>query len=138
MSSMQNDQGQSPARKPGDRLQHEPKVGDQRGRERRRDSHSRGLLALGMLSGAVAFAVGVWIVSLFHDGGYRALVYIVAAVIGGGIGAGLLPFISLASQDGNDQDVVTARGRGGRADAPIEGAEAVDEGLVPRHAGQPH
>jgi hypothetical protein len=137
MSSMQNDKGQTPARKPGDRLQHEPKVGDQRGRERRRDTHNRTLLTMGMLLGAILFVLGVWIVSLFHDGGYRALVYIVAAVIGSGIGAGLLPLVSLANQDGNDADAIKARGRRGPADAPLEGAEAVDEGLVPHHAGRP-
>jgi hypothetical protein len=62
------------------------------------------------------------------------LVYVVAAVIGSGVGMGLLPFLSLARQDGADAEIVRNR-RPGRADAPIEGAEAIDEGRAVRSGG---
>ncbi len=47
---------------------------------------------------------------------------------------GLLPFLSLARQDGEDAAIVRSR-RAGAADAPIEGAEAIDEGRDVRSGG---
>jgi hypothetical protein len=44
---------------------------------------------------------------------------------------GILPFLTLARQDGTDAEIVRRR-RPGRADAPIEGAEAIDEGHAVR------
>jgi hypothetical protein len=138
MSSQQFDaNGGDGARKPGDRMEHEPRVGDPRPREVKRNHTAFGLLALGFVVGAALFALGVWIVSLIADRHYSTLVYIVAAVIGGGIGLGLFPYVSLARSDGADASIVKNRGRRGRADAPIEGAEAIDEGRVPRTAGHP-
>jgi hypothetical protein len=124
------------ARKPGDRMLHESKVGDQRPRERRRDRVAAHLLAAGATGGAALFAVAVWIVSLIDGIGYSALVYIVAAVIGGGVGLAILPFISLARSDGADAETVRHRGRRGRADAPVEGAEAIDDARAPRSSNR--
>ena len=109
----------------------EPTLQDPRPREQRRNRNSLRLLAGGALLGAAIFAVAVWIVGTIVGDGYSPLVYVVAAVVGGGVGMGLLPFLSLARQDGRDAEIVKNR-RPGRADAPIEGAEAIDEGRAVR------
>jgi hypothetical protein len=111
-----------------ERMQHESRIGDQRPRERRRNRATGVLLAGGAVSGAVLFAVVVLIVRLIHGSGYSPLVYVVAAVVGGAIGLAILPYISLERADGADADAVRRRGRRGRADAPVEGAEATDAG----------
>jgi hypothetical protein len=111
-----------------DRMQHESRVGDQRPRERRRNRMARGLLVGGAVGGAVLFAVVVLIVRLIDGNGYSPLVYIVAALVGGAIGLAILPFLSLERADGADADIVRGRGRRGQADAPLEGAEAADDG----------
>ncbi len=111
--------------------QYQHKLQDVRPRERRRDTHSLRLLLGGALLGAIVFALGVFVVGTIAGGGYPPVVYAVAAVIGGGLGMGLLPFVSLARQDGEDAAIVANR-RPGPADAPIEGAEAIDEGRAVR------
>jgi hypothetical protein len=93
----------------------------------RRNHATASLLAGGFVSGASLFALAVWVVSMIVGRHYSALVYVVAGVIGGGVGMGLLPYVSLVRSDGADAEIVASRGRRGRADAPIEGAEAVDE-----------
>ncbi|MEO9175256.1 MAG: hypothetical protein ABI317_07045 [Gaiellales bacterium] len=137
MSSQQFDgEHGEPARKPGDRMLHESKAGDQRPRERRRDHVAAGQLVGGAVGGAVLFVLVVVIVRLIHGAGYSPLVYIVAAVVGGGAGMVILPYLSLARADGADANVVRNRAPRGQADTPIEGAEAVDDGHPLRAPGQ--
>jgi hypothetical protein len=107
---------------------------DPRPREQARSKRSLRLLAGGATLGAVLFAVVVQAISRVAHDHYSAIVYIVAAIIGGGVGMGLLPFLTLARQDGEDAAIVAAR-RPGPADAPIEGAEAIDEGRAVRSGG---
>jgi hypothetical protein len=114
--------------------QYQRQLQDPRPREQARSKSSLRLLAGGALLGAALFAIVVLAVSRVSGDGYPAIVYIVAAVIGGGVGMGLLPFISLARQDGEDAAIVADR-RPGPADAPIEGAEAIDEGRAVRSGG---
>lgn len=134
MSSQQQPTGDGSGRETMERVGNEPKLQDPRPHEQRRNKSSLRLLSAGALLGAAIFAIAVWIVTLITDSGHTALVYIVAAVVGGGVGMGLLPFVSLAAQDGEDARIVGNR-RPGRADAPIEGAEAIDEGRAVRSGG---
>lgn len=115
---------------------HEPKIGDQRPREQKRDANNRALLLAGIAAGAALFPLGVWIVTLFNGQGYSAFVYIVAAVVGGGVGSVLPPLISLERQDGADAEIVRTRRGRGRADAPVEGAQAADDLSPPNDAGR--
>jgi hypothetical protein len=116
------------------RMDNEPKLDDPRPREHRRNRISLGLLGGGLVLGAVVFAVVLWVIAMIVDQHYSALVYIIVAFVGGGVGMGILPFLSLARQDGRDAEIVKQRSHG-RADAPIEGAEAVDEGRAARSGG---
>jgi hypothetical protein len=127
---------QDPARVDGPReavgrMENEPKLDDPRPREQRRNRHSLALLSGGLVLGAAAFAVALWIIAMIVDQHYSALVYIIVAVVGGGVGMAILPFLSLARQDGRDAEIVKRR-RPGPADAPIEGTEAIDEGRAVR------
>jgi hypothetical protein len=129
--SSQQPRGTVDGRETTGRLENEPKLQDPRPRERKRNRSSLALLSAGALIGAAIFAIGVWIVGMVADNGYSTIVYVIAAVIGGGVGMGLLPFLALARQDGRDAEIVKSR-RPGPADAPIEGAEAIDEGRAVR------
>jgi hypothetical protein len=115
------------------RMEREPKLVDPRPREQRSTKSSLETLIAGMLLGAAVFAVVFWIIAMLVDQHYSAPVYIIVAVVGSGVGMGLLPLLALARQDGRDAEIVGRRRRG-RADAPIEGAEAIDEGR-PRSGG---
>jgi hypothetical protein len=130
MSSQPPDQIDGPREAIG-RMDNEPKLDDPRPREHRRNKSSLGHLLAGMVLGAAIFAVVLWIIAMLVDQHYSALVYIIVAVVGSGVGLALLPFLSLARQDGRDAEIVNQR-RPGRADAPIEGAEAIDEGHAAR------
>jgi hypothetical protein len=134
MSEQQQSTGNVDGRATGRRLETEPRLQDPRPREKRRNRRSLGLLSGGALVGAAVFALGVWIVSLVSGHGYALLAYFVAAAIGSGVGLGLLPYLTLARQDGTDATIVEQR-RQGPADAPIEGAEAIDEGRAVRSGG---
>ncbi len=118
-----------PARRPGERLEHESRLGDPRPRERRRDLTTVELVGLGAVSGAVLFAVGAWLLGTIADRHYSALVYIVAAAIGAAALAGILPYLSLARSDGADASIVWRRASGA-ADTPADGAEAADQDRV--------
>jgi hypothetical protein len=133
MSSQPPDRIDGPREAIG-RMDNEPKLDDPRPREQRRNRTSLSLLMGGMVLGAAIFAVVLWIIAMIVDQHYSALVYIIVAVVGGGVGLGLLPYLSLARQDGRDAEIVKQR-RPGRADAPIEGAEAIDEGRAARSGG---
>jgi hypothetical protein len=133
MSSQPPDRIDGPREAIG-RMDNEPKLDDPRPREQRRNRTSLRLLMGGMVLGAAIFAVVLWIIAMLVDQHYSALVYIIVAVVGGGVGLGLLPYLSLARQDGRDAEIVKQR-RPGRADAPIEGAEAIDEGRAARSGG---
>jgi hypothetical protein len=116
------------------RMENEPRLDDPRPREHRRNRSSLGLLGAGLVLGAGLCALALWIVAMIVDQHYSAIVYIIVAFVGGGVGMGLLPFLALARQDGRDAAIVKQR-RPGRADAPIEGAEAIDEGRAVRSGG---
>jgi hypothetical protein len=113
------------------RMDNEPRLDDPRPREQRRNRISLGLLTAGLVLGAAAFALALWILSLIFDQHFGAVVYLIVAFVGGGVGMALLPYLTLARQDGRDAGIVRQRRRG-RADAPIEGAEAVDAGRAVR------
>jgi hypothetical protein len=119
-----------PARQAGDRLTHEGALIDQRPREKKRDLATWGLWAMGVVAGAIAFALGLWIYALIADRHYSAFPYLLVAAIGGGVLPGILPYLSLARSDGTDASVVRSRGRRGQADTPVEGAQAVDTGVT--------
>ena len=131
MSSQQQSTRDVDGRETTGRLENEPRLQDPRPREKTRNRSSLLLLSAGALLGAAVFALAVWIIGMILGASYSLLVYLVAAVVGGGVGMGLLPFLSLARQDGTDAEIVRNR-RPGRADAPIEGAEAIDEGRAVR------
>jgi hypothetical protein len=133
MSSQPPDEIDGPREAIG-RMANEPKLDDPRPREHRRNTSSLGHLIAGMVLGAAIFAVALWIIAMLVDQHYSALVYIIVAVVGSGVGLGLLPFLTLARQDGRDAEIVQQRRRG-PADAPIEGAEAIDEGRAARSGG---
>ena len=134
MSSQQQSTRHVDGRETTGRLENEPRLQDPRPREKTRNRSSLALLSAGALLGAAVFALAVWIIGMILGASYSLLVYLVAAVVGGGVGMGLLPFLSLARQDGTDAAIVRNR-RPGRADAPIEGAEAIDEGRAARSGG---
>jgi hypothetical protein len=115
-------------------LANEPKLGDQRPRERVRDRRTLRSVAIGAPVGAVLFVIAVWLISLVGSGHPSALIYVGAAVIGAAVGPVLLPFVTLARADGADADIVAARTpAGSRADAPLEGAQEADhESSSPR------
>jgi hypothetical protein len=131
VSSQQQSTRDVDGRETTGRLENEPTLQDPRPREKTRNRSSLALLSAGALLGAAVFALAVWIIGMILGASYSLLVYLVAAVVGGGVGMGLLPFLSLARQDGADAEIVRNR-RPGRADAPIEGAEAIDEGRAVR------
>jgi hypothetical protein len=131
VSSQQQSTRDVDGRETTGRLENEPRLQDPRPREKTRNRSSLLLLSAGALLGAAVFALAVWIIGMILGASYSLLVYLVAAVVGGGVGMGLLPFLSLARQDGTDAEIVRNR-RPGRADAPIEGAEAIDEGRAVR------
>lgn len=112
-------------------MANEPKLTDQRPQERRRARNSLRLLIGGLVLGAAGFALVLWIIAMIVDQHYSALIYVLVAVIGGAVGMGILPLLSAAHHDGQDAGIVEQR-RPGRADAPIEGAEAIDEGRATR------
>jgi hypothetical protein len=112
----------------------EPTLQDPRPRERRRSRSSFRHLAGGALLGAALFALVAWGISMVTGDGFPVLLYVIALGVGSGVGMGLLPFLSLARQDGTDAEIVRRR-TPGRADAPIEGAEAIDEGRAVRSGG---
>jgi hypothetical protein len=113
---------------PGDRLEHESKLIDPRRREKKRDLATWGLWSLGAVCGAGLFSFGFWIYATITGTHHSVFPYLLLAAIGAGVLPGLLPYLSLARSDGADANVVQQRGRRGRADAPVEGAEAVDTG----------
>ena len=103
---------------------------------RERNHRALHLLAIGMTAGFALFAAGVWVASLIGDRHFPVIAYLVVGVIGSGIGLVLLPYIALARSDGEDAGIVRRRSRRGRADAPVEGAEAADEGRAPAGAAR--
>lgn len=115
-----------PIRQPGERLEHEVGLTDPRPRERKRDRATFGLIFLGAVGGAGIFALGVWIAAMLVDQHYSPFVYLLVGAIGAAVVPGILPYLSLARADGADAEVVRERGRRGRADAPVEGAQSVD------------
>lgn len=127
---LEDDYG-SPVQRPGERLEHESRLGDPRSRERRRDLTAVELLGLGAVSGAGLFALGAWLLAMIADRHYSALVYIIAAAIGAAALAVILPYLSLARSDGADASIVRRRASGG-ADTPADGAEAADQGWAAR------
>jgi hypothetical protein len=131
VSNQQQPTRDADGRETAGRLENEPKLQDPRPREKARNRSSLALLSGGALLGAAAFALAVWIIGMIVGDSYSLLVYLVAAVVGGGVGMGLLPYLALERQDGADAEIVRNR-RPGRADAPIEGAEAIDEGRAVR------
>jgi hypothetical protein len=125
-----------PVQPPDSRLAHETTLIDQRPRERRRDRAFFSLVGLGMVGGAGAGALVVWVLAEIVGQHYSPFVYIVVAVIFAGVVAGIVPYLSLARSDGADAGAVASRGRRGAADAPLEGAQAADDarGSAPRRA----
>jgi hypothetical protein len=134
MSSQQPPDRIDGPREAAGRMANEPKLGDPRPRERRRNRISLGLLSGGMALGAGLFALVFWIIAMLVGQDHSAVAYIVVAAVGAGVGAALLPYLTLVRQDGRDAEIVKRRRRG-RADTPIEGAEAVDEGRTVRSGG---
>jgi hypothetical protein len=104
----------------------EPRIGDQRPRERRINKHVRLLGIAGSLVGAVVFAVMLWLIGLVSGRSGGLMFYLFAIGLGLIVGAMLLPYLTLARADGGDARLVSQRARIGRADAPIEGAQQVD------------
>jgi hypothetical protein len=78
------------------------------------------------VSGAGLFALGVWLFGTLAGHHYSTLAYIVGAVIGAAVLAGILPYFALERSDGADASIVRQRASG-NADAPVEGAEAADQ-----------
>jgi hypothetical protein len=124
-----------PAKHEGDRLEHESTLVDQRPREKKRDAATWGLWALGVVAGGAAFALGLFIYALVADRHYSVFPYLLFAAIGAGVLPGILPYLSLARSDGADAGIVRSRGRRGQADAPVEGAQAVDSERLADEAG---
>jgi hypothetical protein len=120
-----------PAKREGDRLEHESALIDRRPREQKRDLATWSLWALGVVAGAAAFDLGLFIYASITDRHFTFLPYLLFAGIGAGVLPGILPYLSLARSDGADAGVVRRRGRRGQADAPVEGAQAVDTGRAP-------
>jgi hypothetical protein len=121
-----------PAKQPGDRLQHESSLIDQRPREKKRDAATWGLWALGVVAGGAVFALGLGIYAVVADRHFGVLAYLLFAGIGAGVLPGIFPYLSLARSDGADAGIVRSRGRRGQADTPIEGAQAADTGRPPQ------
>jgi hypothetical protein len=92
-------------------------------------------LGSGAVAGPILFAAGAWLVGTITGHNWSLDVYLIAAVLGVGIGMGLVTYMSLAFQPDDDDVAAGLRHRRGRADAPIEGAEAVDEGRTPHPSG---
>jgi hypothetical protein len=105
----------------------EPRIGDQRPRERRITKHVHLLGIAGSLVGAVVFVVILWVIGLVSGRSGGLMFYLFAVVLGLLVGAMLLPYLTLERADGGDARFVRQRGRRGRADAPIEGAQQVDK-----------
>jgi hypothetical protein len=116
------------------KMANDPRLDDPGPREHRRNRHSLGLLTGGMVLGAGLFALVLWIIAMSASQHYSAVAYVVVAAVGAGVGAALMTYLTLERQDGRDAEIVKRRRRG-RADAPIEGAEAVDEGRAARSGG---
>jgi hypothetical protein len=112
------------------RLRHEPGLVDPKPRERRWTLATGGLWVLGVVAGAALFALCLWISALVFDQHYSVLAYLIVAGIGAGALPGLLPYIAVARADGEDAEIVKRRTGRGTADAPVDGAEAVDTGRV--------
>jgi hypothetical protein len=125
-----------PVKHAGDRFQHESALVDQRPREKKRDLATWGLWTFGVIAGGATFALGLFVYALVAGRHYSAFPYVLVAAIGAGVLPGLLPYLSLARSDGADANIVKGRDRRGRADAPIEGAQAVDTGCVADVTGQ--
>jgi hypothetical protein len=124
-----------PARREEDRLEHESAIVDQRPREKKRDLATWSLWALGVVAGAAAFDLGLFIYGSIADRHFTFLPYLLFAAIGAGVLPGILPYLSLARSDGADASIVRSRGRRGQADAPVEGAQAADTGHAPDETG---
>jgi hypothetical protein len=113
-----------------DRLQHETRLIDPDPRERKWELETWTLWVLGGLAGAALFALGLWVFGLIFDDGYSGWAYVIVAGIGAGVGAGLLPYVAVERADGDDEEIAEGNGRGS-ADAPVEGAEALDRERMP-------
>jgi MFS family permease len=127
----------APTRREGERLAHESTFVDHRPRERRRTAVFSTLHMGGFALGAGIGLIGTYVATLIADQHYSFLTYLIVAVVMGGVGMALTPFVSLARADGHDADVVRARRMTGSADAPLDGAEAIDHDSSPmgaRHA----
>jgi hypothetical protein len=116
------------------RMENEPKLDSRNPRERRRNRVSLAHLSGGMVAGAAIFSGILAIIAQLVGQHYGAWTYVIIAIVGSGVGSGIAPLLALARQDGTDNDVVSDR-RPGPADAPIEGAEAIDEGRAMRSGG---
>ena len=113
-------------------LDHEPKLQDPRPRERRRSRSSLRHLAGGALLGAAIFALVAWGISMVTDDGYPVILYLIALVVGAGVGMALLPFLSLARQDGTDAGIVKRRPSGAQSPCPCFFPQA-EPAHVPKH-----
>jgi hypothetical protein len=118
----------------------EPRIGDQRPRERRITTHVHLLGVAGSVAGAALFVMILWVIGLVSGRSGGMLFYLFAIVLGLVVGAMLLPYLTLARADGGDADVVNQRARRGRADAPIEGAQQIDKerGITRAKAARRH
>jgi hypothetical protein len=134
MSSQQPPERIDGPREATGRMENEPKIESRNPRERRRNRVSLAHLSGGMVTGAAIFAGILAIIAQLVGQHYGAWTYVIIAIVGSGVGSGIAPLLALARQDGTDNDVVSDR-RPGRADAPIEGAEAIDEGRAMRSGG---
>jgi MFS family permease len=136
MSMHEGDHGER-VRRAGERLAHESTLVDPRPRETRRTKAFGSLLAGGFVVGAVAGAIATWIVALIAGDHFSVLTYLIVAAVMGGVAMAIVPFISLARADGHDADIVRTRRMTGGADAPLDGAQSVDNDASPmrtRHA----
>ena len=131
MSSQQPPERIDGPREATGRMDNEPKLDSRNPRERRRNRVSLAHLGGGMVAGAAIFAGVLAIIAQVFGQHYGAWTYVIVAIVGSGVGSAIAPLIALARQDGTDNDIVSDR-RPGRADAPVEGAEAIDEGRAVR------
>ncbi len=106
----------------------EPRFQDKRPRERKINREVLRLSGIGSGLCAVLFVVAVWVVNMVRDAhGSQLYLYLIAAVCGLVAGGIIAPYIALERADGGDAQIVTERtAEGGRADAPLEGAEQAD------------